>query len=235
MTTDADIRASATALQRAAERLSASKAPVRFVQIGAMDGRSFDPLHDAIIRFGWRGLLVEPVPEHFAELVRTYAGVGGLRFANVAIGETTGVATLHTVTRAAVARHGLPAWLLGISSFSADHVRDQGVFLDRERFGDIMQYVTTVEVPTVPLDALLREHDLADADVLQIDAEGFDYRILRQWDFGRACPAIVNIEFARLGESDKKATTDLLLRQGYFVALEGLDLLALRADFALPY
>jgi FkbM family methyltransferase len=235
MTAVHDRRVAVTALQRAAVRLSGSKAPVRFVQIGAMDGRSFDPLHDAIIRLGWHGLLVEPVPEHFAELVRTYAGVAGLRFANVAIGETVGMATMHTVERASIARYGLPAWMLGISSFSADHLRAQADFLDRERFGDIMQYVTTVEVPTVPLDALLREHDLADADVLQIDAEGFDYRILRQWDFGHACPAIVNIEFARLGERDRKATTDLLLGRGYFVALEGLDLLALRADFALPY
>jgi len=37
-----------------------------------MDGAAYDPLHEFVARYGWRGLLVEPLPDMFEQLRRTY-------------------------------------------------------------------------------------------------------------------------------------------------------------------
>ena len=56
-----------------------------FIQVGANDGISHDPLRAYIERYHWRGILVEPQPRVFARLCRNYASHTQLRFANVAL------------------------------------------------------------------------------------------------------------------------------------------------------
>src|SRR5204863_9792937 len=43
-----------------------------FVQIGACDGVSFDALYDFVVRYRLRGIVVEPLPDLYAELVANY-------------------------------------------------------------------------------------------------------------------------------------------------------------------
>src|SRR5215831_17926003 len=45
-----------------------------FVQIGAYDGVSTDPLRKYIERFGWKGIMLEPQPGPAAKLRRIYRG-----------------------------------------------------------------------------------------------------------------------------------------------------------------
>ena len=52
------------------------------LHIGGVFG---DPLHPYIKRFAWRGVLVEPLPHLYRELIQTYAGMPGIRFENAAI------------------------------------------------------------------------------------------------------------------------------------------------------
>lgn len=210
--------------------LSDLRERVYFLQIGAMDGQSFDPLHALIRRHDWHGVLVEPMAHHFERLTELYRGRPGLRLANIAIGNGSGRQPFYFVDPATVVRHGLPSWVLGISSFSEQHVRDQQVFLREHGFQDIMQYVSKTHIDTITLAELLVSYPLPRVDVLQIDTEGFDYQILKQWDFARQRPVIINLEFARLNEAEKKATTDLLLAEGYSISLQHLDLLALHKD-----
>src|SRR5665213_3125000 len=58
-----------------------------FVQIGAFDGLSQDPLHDLIVRYDWAGILVEPQDRYFQTLRATYANRPRLTLRNVAVGE----------------------------------------------------------------------------------------------------------------------------------------------------
>ncbi len=220
-----------TTLEVMAGFLSARRTQVYFLQIGAMDGESFDPLHKLILQHCWHGVLVEPLPFHFSRLTKFYEGREGLFFANTAIGHDRGFSPFYYIDPATVQTHGLPPWVLGISSFYEQHILNQEVFLQKWGFSNIMQYVTRTEIGTVPLAALLEAYPLPRVDVLQIDTEGFDYQILRQWDFRSHKPAIINMEFDRLSDEDKKATTDTLLAEGYFISLQrGLDMLALQPE-----
>lgn len=199
----------------------ASSKPLFVLQIGAMDGRMFDPLYEYISRYGWHGLLVEPVPEHYASLRETYRGHAGLAFANVAIAEHEGTATLHTIP--AEHREGLPPWACGAASF----YRDRNALA----FDAVTDRVAPIEVPCTTLPALLSAHGVERIDLLQIDAEGYDYHVLKQLDFTRYRPWIIHMEIVNLPKAERKAARALMDRHGYLHAKAGYDLLAVRLDF----
>lgn len=223
-------RARPSVLEAMAAVLSGLRDQVYFLQIGAMDGRTFDPLYEIILRHRWHGVLVEPMPHHFERLAQLHQGREGLRLVNLAVGNARGREPFHYVDPALILKHGLPTWVDGICSLLEEHVRGQEVYFNDAGFRDIMEYVSTASVETTTLPELLVAHPLDRVDVLQIDAEGFDYQILRQWRFGAQRPAIINLGFARLSGAEKKATMDLLLAEGYSVSLQGLDLLALQPE-----
>src|ERR1700757_1019618 len=47
---------------------------VSFIQVGAFDGVSTDPLRKYIQTCGWRGVLIEPQPRPAAQLQELYGG-----------------------------------------------------------------------------------------------------------------------------------------------------------------
>jgi len=211
-----------------AERLTTNKSisSVFALQIGAMDGVQFDPLRPLIIKHAWNALLVEPLPDSFAALQRNYQDVPGIVFANCAISDSAGVLPLYHVPPRVVHEHGLPAWVLGVSSLSRDHVEAQEVFFNSSGFTNLMSYVEVAEVKVLTMKDLLDSHGSPVVDVLQIDAEGHDFKILSQWDFTACKPSIINLEYARLSRSERALAVDLLLSTGYVIHGHGLDLTA---------
>ena len=67
-----------------------------FVQIGANNGISADPIRPYVLKYHWRGVLVEPHPAAFARLVENYRAEPQLVFENAAIAEHDGVTALFT-------------------------------------------------------------------------------------------------------------------------------------------
>lgn len=65
--------------------------PVKFVQVGAHDGVSGDPINQFVIADGWMGLVIEPVPHLFERLQQTYRDVPSVAYLNVCVGPTAGI------------------------------------------------------------------------------------------------------------------------------------------------
>lgn len=186
-----------------------------FVQIGANDGVSDDPLRDHIVQGGWHGLLVEPLPAVFERLVANYAGVPGLRFANVAVTENEGTVRLFVETDG--------------RSVLASLVPERNA-LSRTRGP-----VQAIEVPARRLMGLIGEHEIERLDLLQIDTEGYDYHVLRQLDFGQRRPKVVHMEFYCLPIDERLATFELLREHGFAYRFLERDLLAVDADLAATH
>jgi ABC-type xylose transport system permease subunit len=62
--------------------------------VGAFNGVDNDPLRAFVVRYDLRGVLVEPQPEPFAELTRTYDGCKRVKLRRAAVGLRSGTATL---------------------------------------------------------------------------------------------------------------------------------------------
>ncbi len=199
--------------------------PKPFVlQIGAMDGVQFDPIHPFLRRGGWEGLLVEPLPDLFAALVANYRGVTGLRFANVAISDHIGTLALNRVDPEAIRSGAAPDWSIGVSSMFEDRNSIGGVKISDVDYARIRPHVLKQQVACTTLAALLQAEAVDRIDLLQIDTEGYDFQVLRQLDFARYRPAIIHLEHYLLPPQEQEACFALLLRNGYVLGTRDIDL-----------
>jgi FkbM family methyltransferase len=169
------------------------------VQIGSNDGKSDDPIHELLTQNSkWKALLVEPIPFLFERLKQNYQNRAGLSFANVAIGETEGTMTFYYLESDLKNRFpDLPAWFDQLGSFNPDHIV--------KHLGEHMRpWITTLEIATLPFPKLLSQHSISQFDVLHIDTEGHDWKILRQLDLTLFRPRVILFEYKHLSESDRK-------------------------------
>ena len=190
-----------------------------FIGIGANDGVTHDPIYPFIRDFGWRGLMVEPIPEAFAALERNYADIKGVGLVQAAIGQTDGKGTIYTVeikdeTSMLMSLH---------SSFNRD------VLLRGRRWHpDLQNAVIEREVPIMSFSTLLSKTGGEVVDVLKVDAEGYDLEIMKTIDLARLSPKLIMAEHANLSRQDKITMADILLNSGYRVAMTPLDMLGYR-------
>lgn len=200
----------------AAHRQLQAGRPLRFVQIGAYDGVTNDPLHHLIRKHGWAGTLVEPQPRFYAQLQANYQNVDGLTFLNAAVAQETGTRTLYTIRP----RPGLPEWVSQTASFT------------RELLDALAPQVGPVEldehtVQCVPIRDLIQGMDL-----VQIDVEGYDAELVRMIDLN-AAPPIIRFEHKHLPRADHDDVLDRLAGVGYLIHVERDDTLAYRATGCL--
>lgn len=195
---------------------------VYFIQIGAFDGQSGDPLHRYVCRFGWRGILVEPQERYFRWLQRTYEGFDGLRLVRAAVAEEPGEKVLYTIGD--LDAPDLPEWAPQVASFQLE-----AVLRHRPAIRDLEARLVREVVPCVPLAQIFEQAE-SEIELVQIDTEGYDYQVLRQIDFGRFSPAIVRYEHKHLSLADQDAAVALLVRHGYRIAREANDTTAYRGS-----
>jgi len=197
-----------------------------FVQIGAFDGRMLDPIFGWVHARHWRGLLVEPQPRYFAELVENYSGVDGLEFRQVAVGARRERRPFYTVADGPE----VPEWAGMLSSFDRETLLSH-----REFFPEIDSFLHSEEIECVALNDLLAEADAGNIDLLQIDVEGYDHELVRILDLERFAPSIVRFEHVHLRREQHEVCIDKLIAHGYRVCLEEHDTLAcLPGDLARP-
>jgi FkbM family methyltransferase len=179
---------------------------VRFVQIGANDGVQEDPCYAWITRFSWRGALVEPQPQLADALRRLHAGNANIRVVQAVITDSPGRATLHYLRPDAET----PAWASGIASLSREAILGH-----RSKIPGFDRLLSTLEVEALSFGQLLERARLDDLDLLLVDAEGYDHRILATLDFSRLRPAVICYEHVNLTPEDNAACRRVLAAHGY--------------------
>ncbi len=178
-----------------------------FLQIGAFDGVGEDDLRSLIVTHKLRGILVEPQPSAFARLQQTYRNQPNVTLLQAAIAEQEGSRDLFCkLGEASMA-----------ASFDREHLRRHGI-ADSE--------IVAEPVACHTIESALRIAGLANVDLIQIDAEGYDWQIIRSIDFNRIRPRIIRFEYRNLSPRDGDACLAHLAAQGYRFILESRDIIA---------
>jgi FkbM family methyltransferase len=202
-----------------------------FVQIGAHEGQAGDPLRACVRELGLRGVLVEPQPGPFAALKASYTDQPQLAFERAAIAGEDGTARFYRVDPEFWRRHGLrPGSDSEISSLHREQIRFHVALFGGEKLAEREdEYLICDEVPALTLGSLLRKHRLAAPDLLQIDAEGFDFEIVKMIDWAHP-PALIHYETVHLAVADRIASWGLLRSRGYdLYATDSYNTLAIGA------
>jgi FkbM family methyltransferase len=164
-----------------------------FVEAGANDGQTQSNTAYFARHRGWRGLLVEPIPELAA---RCRAARLESVVENCAL--VTSDADGQTV----------PMTYCGLMSVVDGGWSDAEAERAHVETGRHIQSLTTyqVNVPGRSLSALLDKHKMSHVDLLSLDVEGFERQALEGLDFQRHRPRFILVEARFRGEID-----DLLL------------------------
>lgn len=169
-----------------------------FVQVGANDGISYDPIRPYILEYKWKGILVEPQEQVFRLLQENYKDSQQLIFERCALTTIDGPVSLYKPKNRPAGRSE-PDTLARLSP---------------EHFEGDLEMET---VPGMTLSSLLLKHKVHHVDFLQVDAEGFDDQIVRQaLTLPDALkPRLIQFEIDWLPSEEIIALYQELTRQGY--------------------
>lgn len=224
-----------TVLSASALRASEEGRAYWLIQVGANDGITNDPLNWFIRRHCPKGVLVEPQPDVFRELVDNYRHQDGLRFANVALSPRDDEVSLFRISPSfyehfarMYKRRANPS---GVTSLNKDHVREflltnTGSFFAHN---DVDEYIECDTVAACALSTLLHSFSVPYIDLLQVDTEGYDHEVVKMAVEGEAVPQIINYEHKNMSPEDQRACTKLLLGHGFSVFRHGGDTCAFQA------
>lgn len=137
------------------------------IQIGANDGVSFDHLNFFIKKFGPKSILVEPILENFDLLKKNYKNYENIIFENSAISINEEIKFLYKVkddSKKYYSNH-IPA----IPSFDKKHLLNHGVK---------NSHIIRQSIKSISLKNLFDKNKIKNLDLLYIDAEGYDGKIV---------------------------------------------------------
>ncbi|HVW19533.1 MAG TPA: FkbM family methyltransferase, partial [Solirubrobacteraceae bacterium] len=152
-----------------------------YVEAGANDGYAQSNTY-WLARFrGWRGVLVEPIPELFAEVVRERPEAHAFNCALVPFG--------HPGETVEMRYGGLMSVVAGARGSEADDRAYVGTafLLGIEEERDVV-------VPARTLSSILDELGAPEVDLLSLDVEGFEPSVLEGLDLERHAPRFVLVE-----------------------------------------
>lgn len=168
--------------------------PFFFVQIGAHDGKNLDPIYPFITAHGWTGLFIEPQPDIFERLKKTYSGwekqwakegaaaPNPYWFLNAAIGMRDGEMSLYRFKPG----QNLPDHASMLTTYNQRALQTNG--------HGYMGEIEELRVPALSATTLCQKYPMQKLDLLQLDTEGMDAWIIREILAQGVKPQIIHFE-----------------------------------------
>ncbi len=179
-----------------------------FIQIGSNDGISGDPIYKYVKNFNWHGILIEPVEYLYKKLLANYQGQQGLFFENVAIDKSAGYKNFYSLKNLSGTGH--VAWYEKLGSFNKEHLLKH-----KDKVPDFDLRLMEQSVKCVTFKSLLAKYAVTKINLLHIDAESYDYEIIKTIPFEIIKPAMILYENKHLNIGDKQDCKKLLRSHGY--------------------
>ncbi len=190
-----------------------------FIQIGANNGVTNDPLYKFIIKYNLSGILVEPVPHLFDQLKRNYGNRKGLFFENVAIGNPRDQLTFYRV------KSDKHMYYDQLGSFSKETI-----LKNKKTIRNLEALIVEEPVQVIDFNSLVKKYQKKKVDILIMDTEGYDAEIIKMIDFDKIDFDLVLFENKHLTPSDHNFCMDLLKTRNFKSIVNKSDTLCIKND-----
>ncbi|HCY74466.1 MAG TPA: hypothetical protein DHV28_00965 [Ignavibacteriales bacterium] len=200
-----------------------------FIQIGANDGHWNDPIYKFIRRDNWAGILIEPQKTIFERLINNYKNIKNLSFENAAIDAVEGEKSLFKIS------FSNSQWASGISSFIKNYVQkliDAGYIERMSEAEKIIlpsnreEWISEEKVKVTTLNNLINKYQVKKIDLIMIDAEGYDFEIIKTIPFELVKPTIIIYEHSHFDGTTKNECLEYLKKMGYKLVQTDSDTIA---------
>jgi FkbM family methyltransferase len=214
------MRKSCTIDLNAVFEILSKKSNVNFIQIGANDGKTNDPIFHFIGKYKWLGVLVEPIPDIFERLKASYKNcTEHLIFENCGVGEFNEAMDFYSLP----IEFDDPNWLQQIGSFNLDAFKRNLEVLP----GFIDKMITT-KLPVITWDELVSRSDFNSLDLLVVDVEGAEYVVIKQLAESKIKPNYLLFEWGSMSAADFEKTKTILISLSYDLYITGGDVFCIR-------
>jgi len=198
----------------------------QFIQVGANDGNVNDPLKKFIIKNYLKGVMIEPQPQIFEKLKINYKelDLDGIFLENIAIDHNSGFRDLYTVQNPT---NPEDLWAHAAASFDRFHIEKM---LSLDSLNASGGCIEKVAVRCENFEYILDKYEISKLDLLQIDAEGYDFELLKIFPFSKVTPRIIHFKHLHLNETDRDASLKFLHNLGYSFIVEYFDITAVHKN-----
>ena len=182
-----------------------------FIQVGAFDGITGDPLRKYIEKCGWKGVVVEPQSKATKQLRDLYRDNNRILILQAAVDAERRSRTLYRIESDVV-----PRWAGGLASFQRENIL---------KHSDLIPGIETMIaeecVDCITFADVLAHVPEEQIDLLQIDTEGADGYVLSLFPFHRMRPSIIHWEVKHLTTAEREECLSRLASLGYRFAASG--------------
>jgi FkbM family methyltransferase len=191
-----------------------------FVQIGSNDGLKNDPIGNLVRQFQWKGIMVEPFEKNFSRLKANFENSPNLIFEQCGITEKQGNLDFYYIENI---QPDEPDWYDQVGSF------DKTTFIKNiEVVPSLLDRVAVKKIPTKTFGQLLTDHQLNQVDLIHIDTEGYDYKILQTIDFEKYNPNVLIFEIEWMTHYELREIKKLLHKYHYKLYYHHVDCIAVK-------
>jgi len=155
----------------------------------------------------------------------------GIHCACAAIGYEDGNQRMYKI------RFSKMRWATGLASFSKEKVEqafDNGIVAHNCRVHGIEipidrnEWITEEEVEVISPTSLIKRYDIKKINLLQIDAEGFDFEVIKIFDIASTNPQAIIFENVGLSSEENNCCLELLKNNNYAIRKFGSNTLAFK-------
>lgn len=210
---------------------------IKIIQVGANDGANNDPVHKYIVGYNWQGILLEPQKTVFEnELTKTYSGHSNVHLENAAIAEQSGKIPFYSLSFTTA------RWATGLATFYRPSLEShiESGYVDRKaaKSGDVVpknksDYIKTEDVTIASFQELIDKYKFDTVDFLCVDTEGFDFEVLKLFNFEKYLPQVVLFESKNLSNDTFREAKQYLKKYGYRLFCQRGDTIGIQFQYPL--
>ncbi|RPG99953.1 MAG: FkbM family methyltransferase [Candidatus Pelagibacter sp. TMED118] len=157
------------------------------IQVGANDGKRFDELARFIKKDLYKCILIEPIPKYFEELKETFSNLKNVKFENSVVSHNDEILKLYAGKENYLSYYD--EHIKGISSFNINHLIKHGVK---------KKHINEVKVNSIDFKKLISKYNLNNIDLLYVDAEGYDGKVILDFFINTNFKPIIIFEYIHI-------------------------------------
>lgn len=189
---------------------------INILQIGGMDGKSYDPLYNHVTKNqNFKLIVLEPIKEQFNKLKNNYKEFKNVTALNYALDYDNKPRKMYTIN---TNQNTLTKHFEGQSSFYKDRNRLGEKYWKNNKKPDIYKNIEYSDVKDnlkeelvncITISELIEQYNIEEINLLQVDTEGYDYHILKIL-LDKIKPQAINFEYNLLPPNELKLAEELL-------------------------